>query len=424
MVFAGIMIAMLCVKDANAQQCAPGCFCVNNGQMPSNFSPQCSVQSQLLSCGNDGYGRVWYFRTNGMIRGVLSCPHSTYANYYVDEFSEIYIGRYGMYGFRNDDLIVMPADVNYGGATTNYEGVYQCPTSYPNSDAGARTLTDCFKYNSSGQKVYYGSTHTIRCSAGQYLPANATQCVSCSASQNHICPGGLFEQSDVIQGLKVNCQNGHYLPANATQCTACNTNFYLCPGGIYNAGEITDQGSILTSGYFSGANHNFITCQPGYCVPPVANQCVKCTNANSPNHACPGGMFYVDGPYQFARGRVLCAYGHPNSDHTECVATSTSPSFMLEKVSEAVVTEQNQPEMSTGGQTQQPTVSGQPVQVNVKGNKRFSAKNKIQPVTQPAPKTQSDVVVSQPEPDPIAEQQKEIETAKKLISAGVAIPVK
>ena len=36
--------------------------------------------------------------------------------------------------------------------------MFQCPYTYPNSDQGASSLSQCFKYDMSGNKIYYTSS--------------------------------------------------------------------------------------------------------------------------------------------------------------------------------------------------------------------------------------------------------------------------
>ena len=305
--------------------CVPGCFCVNNGQMSHDvYGARCGLsQSQsIISMHN-----TWYFKA-GESRGILTCNRNMNANYYVDEFSELYKGDYGMYGIKGGELIVMPfGGQGYGGGFPEMMGVYQCPSSYPSSDAGAKTVYECYKYDANGNKVYYGANTNIVCAEGTYLPANATQCIACNASQNQVCPGGRFEKSDVIQGLKLNCGAGKYLPANATQCSVCDESQYFCFGGIYDYNFTEDQGLIAHNGYVNmGAIHTFITCDPGKYVPANTNQCSACTG----DYICPGGIFFTDATYNVDRGKKLCPYGQPNATHTECVGKSTKPSYARE----------------------------------------------------------------------------------------------
>ena len=135
-------------------------------------------------------------------------------------------------------------------------GVYTCPAAFPNSDRnhdaiggiGAKSAEDCYKQ--SGGVKYYNQTKT--CSAGQYLKANATTCSACTSGK--YCPGGTFNKATADQGLKtcpagqtpstdkktcvsaITCKAGQYLPANATSCASCSslTNIkQYCAGGAF-----------------------------------------------------------------------------------------------------------------------------------------------------------------------------------------------
>ena len=417
LLFIGIIASALCQNSANAAlvNCPEGCFCLNNGKYDNSGQVNpigCNAKGQLM--------HTCYGLSLDFYGGMISCSHNMGGTYYFDQFSELYDDYFGYYGILNGEMLYMTRD--YGD-----QSVFGCPASHPHSSAGAKSVIECYKYDNNGNKKYFKVKQSITCAAGQYLPANATQCVSCSAAQHHICPGGTFEKMNKIQGLKLDCFPGEYLESGATQCSSCNTNFYLCPGGVYNAGETTEQGRVLTNGYFSGANHNFISCQPGYFVPPMANQCAKCTNANAANFACPGGMFYIDGQYQFARGAVTCAYGHPNSEHTQCVAESTMPSFMVEKMSALSNSQQQQTDKS--GQQTGTTTSVQH-KVVTKGSQRLS-KGKVQTVkpvviesrTQPTVTVQQPAQPVQSEPE-MTKEERELEAAKKLISSGMSLPTK
>ncbi len=316
--------------------CVPGCFCVNNGQMEHDIHNKCGkYQSQsIISYCIVADNMDWHFDLgSGESAGILSCDRNYWAHYYVDEFSELYMGDYGMYGIMGDNLIVMP----FHGINA---GIYQCPSSYPSSDSGAKTVYDCYKYDANGNKVYYGANTNIVCAEGTYLPANATQCVACSASQNQVCPGGRFEKLDKIQGLRLNCPTGKYLPANATQCSSCDESQYFCFGGIYDYNSSEDQGRIAHNGYVNmGEHHTFITCNPGKYVPANTNQCSACTG----DYICPGGIFFTDATYNVDRGKKLCPYGQPNATHTACVGKSSKPSYAREHLSNVI----NKPAEST-----------------------------------------------------------------------------
>lgn len=335
----GIIASVFCMFDANAviRPCPEGCFCLNSGQFEDRsytgyYDTNChnSVGRPLWLCDScsDTYG--------GTV--ISGNPADGTADYYYDEFSELYYGVYGFYGFINNEFV-------YGNGYPNFsnymhDSIFECPMSYPHSNVGAKALTDCFKYDVNGHKIYYGSGQTITCTEGTYLPANATSCIACQPSKNQVCPGGTFAKSDKVQGLKVFCVSGQYLNANATQCSQCDDARYLCPGGLYNV-DAEEHGRIKHNGYIninnygiskkvsSIAAHKFVTCAPGNYIPANSKDCTICFG----NYACPGGLFYTDVNYSEPRGLVACGYGYPNADRTQCVMQSSSPSFMKKKVS-------------------------------------------------------------------------------------------
>ena len=445
LIFFGIIASTLCTTNAKASlvNCPSGCFCLNNGKYDTNgqVNPDgCNAKGQLMhTCyglGLDFYG------------GVISCSHTMGGTYYFDQFSELYDDYFGYYGVLNGEMLYMTRDYRD-------QSVYGCPASYPHSDSGAKTVFECYKYGTRGVKVYYdisasvgggdsggtggsmsgghggsSGTSTITCAEGTYLPANATECVACSAEKHHICPGGTFStrNNKKIQGLKVECYPGEYLPQGALQCSQCESE-HLCLGGVYNVDGLTDIGSVMNSGYVFNGNHAVEICNPGYYMPGSSQTCVACTD----NYACPGGIFYTNGgPYQASRGRIFCAYGHANDTHTACISTSTSPSFMLQQLQmqSATATQQNQPEMSSGGQQPQSVEKKQQSQQQqtpqrLSAGKRQSGQSqKISQQMVAAAKTQTiRTQTTEPQSNSTTTED-ELETAKKLISAGVAAPLK
>jgi len=168
-----VSIAWLCNTNAygteNMKPCAPGCFCVNNGQMRAGDNPRniCGYGvAQRVPCFDTSIGHAFGIEEGKAWGGLLECSRDSprQATYYYDEFSEVFVSSTGMYGFIGDDLIVMPSHdvaLNYWGE----QGIYQCPSHYPNSAAGAKTLKECYKYDKNGNKVYYkkpiGNLETI-----------------------------------------------------------------------------------------------------------------------------------------------------------------------------------------------------------------------------------------------------------------------
>ena len=330
--FIGIIASVLCGNSARGgTPCPQGCFCMNNGETRnSGGAGICTFYKARPFTAADGCVQVTY----GNIRiysdacsGVDPAP-----DYYFSEFSEYYYSIQGFYGFINGEFIYFYDDQAF--QEHNHREMFPCPYTYPHSAEGAKALTDCFRYSENGTKIYYGAGQTINCAPGTYLPANATSCSNCDASKNQICAGGSFERSETIQGLRVNCNPGQYLPANAIQCSACDDGKYSCSGGIYefnatvNQGLNTQHDGWINAAKSNGGLHNYVTCNPGQYMPATVNTCTACAG----DYACPGGIFYTDATYTQDRGRILCAYGTANSNHTACVAQSTLPSFMKNKI--------------------------------------------------------------------------------------------
>ena len=142
------------------KRCAPGCFCVKDGKMPKGWQTVnvCGYSfSHKVPCGEDSQSMVFGRNKDGIYTGTVACSRKlNNATYYFDEFSGIYEGKTGRYGFIGNDLITMPSPLaglyDYGEA-----GIYTCPVSHPASDVGAKSPKDCYKYDKNGKKVYFSS---------------------------------------------------------------------------------------------------------------------------------------------------------------------------------------------------------------------------------------------------------------------------
>ena len=412
--FFGGCVSVLCLCNAWAEtvSCPAGCFCVNEGKYNNSTgdnSQYCNEKARPISSSNQCESNVLNF-DGGRIDCVRNLSDKVEARYFLDEFSELYDGYFGLYGVIDGEIIYMPRD-------NGMHNVYSCPVSYPMSASGAKSLKDCFKYDANGKKVYYGAKQTIKCSAGTYLPINTTQCASCSASKNQVCPGGTFSRSSTnIQGLKVECYPGQYLPAGATQCSSCNDDYYLCLGGIFEVDNLKPQGRILNNGYVISGNHTVKTCRAGYYMPAQSNNCTACPD----EYVCPGGTFYVDGQYDFARGIMLCAYGRPDATRTYCVSSTTQPSYMAGKMSMAarMASSLNQ----SSGSDDQGVNIGQGVTPEQQKQSDLDAAKKMISVGMGVPvkntKTVT-VVQQQPEVVTVVQPQTDLDTAKKMISLGM-----
>ncbi len=159
----GIVFSVVCASESGAEEmqtCPQGCFCIYDGKFPAKKSMAniCGHGvAQRVSC-DDANKVVSFSYAGGAYEGTLACARDKQAEYYFDEFSELYITNTGMYGFIGQDLITMPFVKGYGSEF----GVYQCPSSYPSSQAGAKTVFDCYKYKD-GKKVYYTNNNYENC---------------------------------------------------------------------------------------------------------------------------------------------------------------------------------------------------------------------------------------------------------------------
>lgn len=140
------------------KRCVPGCFCVNDGKMPKGWQTKniCGYSSSYrIPCGDEDISLAFGRNEDGMYTGTIACSRKlNNATYYFDEFSGVYEGKTGRYGFVGNDLITMPSSIkalyDYGNA-----GIYTCPVSHPASDVGAKSPKDCYKYDKNGKKVYF-----------------------------------------------------------------------------------------------------------------------------------------------------------------------------------------------------------------------------------------------------------------------------
>lgn len=142
------------------KKCAPGCFCVFDGMIPDGYSMEniCGHgTSQRLSCADTNTKFNFVGGVGDEL--VLSCTRNNVSGvtYYFDEFSDIYTGTTGMYGFLGEDLIVMPT-TDIAGGTFGGVGVFQCPSTHPSSAAGAKTPYECYTHDANGNKVYFTTT--------------------------------------------------------------------------------------------------------------------------------------------------------------------------------------------------------------------------------------------------------------------------
>ncbi len=94
------------------------------------------------------------------------------------------------------------------------------------------------------------SQNTVVCSAGQYLPANATACTQCT--KGSYCPGGTYNLDNAEHG-RTTCPTGYTSDAGASQQTQCYVN---CGPGQYKA-STTSICENVTANYWGAGGKSF-----------------------------------------------------------------------------------------------------------------------------------------------------------------------
>ena len=203
------------------------------------------------SCHNGGE-----YQYCGFGRSCKACPENCYCPPRSDAKTESCTGWTGIWCDATNHKIKSNTNAGIGEGSF---GIKICPDSYPFSDAGSKSIEDC--YAKVGNTKIGNTSH--KCNPGQYLPANSNYCASCKGGNRYYCPGGTFHTNltkDV--GLKecpsnkiansqksscidstTYCQAGQYLPKNATKCTSCKSGrYYVCVGGTFPVYASSDQG--------------------------------------------------------------------------------------------------------------------------------------------------------------------------------------
>ena len=169
--------------------------------------------------------------------------------------------------------------------------------------SGSLTVGNSCKACPSGYKCSGGlvcpKANTVTCSAGYYLPANATSCSACGGN-NYYCPGGTYTPSSSAQGRKT-VSSGYYSTGGTsttrTGQSQCGGNNYYCSGGVrntvssgyYSTGGTsttrTGQSQCTGATYCSGGVKS--NCPSGY----TANTTAGKTSASSCQISCAGGTY-------------------------------------------------------------------------------------------------------------------------------------
>lgn len=173
----GIMVSILCLCDAMALpgvscqigqncpeeddpeallDCPAGCFCINDGKYNSHGDRDFFIKNCDTTKAKSAIDYESFYVCSGSI-GRDKNKEAT--DYYFSDFSELYDGKMGFYGFMNDEFVYGNdcAPDGRGGIGPKYDYIFNCPNNYPHSDKGSKALTNCFKYDENGKKVYYGS---------------------------------------------------------------------------------------------------------------------------------------------------------------------------------------------------------------------------------------------------------------------------
>ena len=178
--------------------------------------------------------------------------------------------------------------------------------------------------------IWTANEHT--CNAGQFLPANTDNCVTCPTGAT--CAGGTFAFNETeSQGINIGtvtndftkmcadnvpnawiavfmpnqhtCGAGYYLPANVDSCTACPANSY-CPGGTYTFNENADQG-VCQYGYSLNANDSTV-CDPNVITITWVGADAADVAANNAGTMTYGGDIRTPVKAQHQKGKVFIGW--------------------------------------------------------------------------------------------------------------------
>lgn len=278
----------VCIHDGHASSlvCPAGCFCVNNGKYEST--------SDYTADKYCGYSAATIqdkltITTDTKCKVVVLNNHQEYneykknnpdddAHFFVrDNFTTLYKSDFGVYGFENGTKFTYSCGLN-----SHFDNIFQCPNTFPKSSAGSKSLSECFTYDNTGNKVYYTPSDTNAHDNNNTLDSDTDTSNSEPSDQ------------DIIDALNdwANAQDNN------------NDFLYFNPDlSNFNLSKLFDRG------WQSG-----VICDPGYYMPGNTTDCKRCTGND---FACPGGLFYADRVYEYDRGKIPCLNG-VKSDHTSC----------------------------------------------------------------------------------------------------------
>ena len=140
------------------------------------------------------------------------------------------------------------------------------------------------KYTSCNSGYYISNCGTSGWTGQTISSGSLTVGNSCKACPSgYKCSGGLV----CPKANTVTCSAGYYLPANATSCSACGGNNYYCPGGTYTPSSSAQGRKTVSSGYYStGGTSTTRTGQSQctgatYCSGGVKSNCPSGYTANT-----------------------------------------------------------------------------------------------------------------------------------------------
>lgn len=107
------------------------------------------------------------------------------------------------------------------------QGIYACPSEYPYSTSGAKSITDCYGVVKDAAGNITGNTHlsdaTVVCAKGKYFEADTQACKECPSSaidgKYYVCPNETtvnvpkYEDTGLVQ-----CTNGKVPNKDRTVC--------------------------------------------------------------------------------------------------------------------------------------------------------------------------------------------------------------
>ena len=169
--FTGFFALVLIMDNALAEKCPAGCFCLNGGEytvVGHDEKSWCTGNGYGYTARTLGSNEANFFACSTEILNDINFPkqepQKPNERYYkLSEFSEVYFSSLGAYGFlKNGEFLSLS---NCSGGSKMMDKIFRCPHTYPNSDEGAKSLYECYKYTypnggSTTLKEYYKPNST------------------------------------------------------------------------------------------------------------------------------------------------------------------------------------------------------------------------------------------------------------------------